>query len=89
MSNRDAIMDELMQDVPVLKNRIDNIETAHEKHQALLDKLTENCSLLSQRVVSTEEKSKHSDYMLKWLLGIIAGSFAGILALLFQAYLKK
>jgi uncharacterized protein involved in exopolysaccharide biosynthesis len=87
MSNDQAIS-ELQQEVPVLKNRIEHIENAQEKQEALLNKIVENCTLLSQRVVAAETKAEGSDYLLKWLLGGLAGTFAGIVALLFQAYIK-
>ena len=84
----DESPNDLMIEVPVLKQRVEHAENSIEKHEEIISKLTENCTLLSQGVVAIEQRENHLDYLLKWVLGVIVGSFAGILVLLLQTYIK-
>ena len=87
MSSDDSIGDLEVQ-VPVLKQRVEHIEINQEKHEQIIEKLEENCTLLSQRVVAIEQREGHTGYLLKWVLGVIVGSFTGILILLLQSVIK-
>jgi hypothetical protein len=80
--------DDLLLDIPVIKNKIDHIEARLDKYDQLAEKLTENMSLLSQRMVAEEITTKHVDSKLKWVLGIITTVAGGMIALLLQNYLK-
>gem|GEM_PF-5447240 len=82
------LKDDLLLDIPVIKNKIDHIEARLDKYDQLAEKLTENMSLLSQRMVAEEITTKHVDSKLKWVLGIITTVAGGIIALLLQNYLK-
>lgn len=82
------LKDDLLLEIPVIKNKIDHIEDRLGKYDQLAEKLTENMSLLSQRMVAEEITTKHVDSKLKWVLGIITTVAGGIIALLLQNYLK-
>ena len=82
------LKDDLVLEIPVIKNKIDNIETKLQKYDQWAEKLTENMSLLSQRMVAEEITTKHVDSKLKWVLGIITTVAGGVIAILLQTYLK-
>lgn len=86
--SKDDTFNQLVTDVSVMETKIQHLEEAKDEHKALLDKISENCNLLSQRAVATETQNANTDYMMKWILGVLVGSFGGILILLLQAYIK-
>lgn len=85
---RDEVLEDLMVEVPVLRANLTHMQEKQDKHDELLSKIVESNSLLSQRVVGIEERASSSDHLLKWILGTIATTFAAVVALLIQFYLK-